>query len=127
MQTITKNILTATLITGAVTLSSTVMASDDRHFKGEKVETLAEAVKQFSAQNQKFAQMIQDGTIDLKEMGEIHMMTYTMENAMKKIKKEVDEMEELLEEVHEASEHGETEKVLKNGQHYLEKAQTLVP
>lgn len=115
------------LMSGLLVVSGVTVASEDRHFKGEKVETLEQAVEQFSIHNKKFASMLADGTIDMKEMGEIHMLTYSMENAMKKIKQEVHAMEELLEEVHEASEHGETKKVMDNGKRYLEKAQTLVP
>lgn len=124
-----KNTFKLIMVGGLLTLSGLGFASEDeyKHFKGEKTENLAQAVKVFSEQNKKFAAMIQDGTVDLKEMGQIHQMTYSMENALKKIKDEVDNMEELLENVHKASEHGGTKTVIKDGGKYLEKAQTLVP
>ena len=122
-----KNMLKLILISGLLSVHSLSLASESKHFKGEQVETLEQAVKSFSANNKKFAAMIQDGEIDLKEMGEIHQLTYSMENALKKIKSELEKTEELLEEVHEASEHGQTKTVLKDGRKYLEKAQTLVP
>lgn len=71
--------------------------------------------------------MISDNNVDLKEMGQIHQMTYSMENALRKIKAEVAEMEVLLEEVHEGSEHAGNKAVIIEGKKYLEKAQKLVP
>jgi len=127
MQHTMKLLVNSIVLGSALSISSLGFASESKHFKGEQVETLEQAVKSFSANNKKFAAMIQDGEIDLKEMGEIHQLTYSMENALKKIKSELEMAEELLEEVHEASEHGQTETVLKDGQKYLEKAQTLVP
>ncbi|WEJ62437.1 DUF6746 family protein [Thiomicrorhabdus lithotrophica] len=116
-----------TIVGALLSMNTFVFASESSHFKGGKVENLSEAVQAFSEQNKKFAAIIEKGSIELKEMGDIHQMTYSMENALRKIKAEVAEMEVLLEEVHEASEHGEKQKVLKEGQKYLEKAQTLVP
>ena len=107
--------------------SSTTLASESSHFKAEKVETLSQAVKVFSEYNQKFAAIVAKDRIELKEMGEVHQMTYSMENALRKIKREVAEMEYLLEEVHEASEHGQPQTVIKDGRQYLKKAQTLIP
>ena len=118
-----KSLLMASLLA----LSSVTFASEARHFKGEKAETLSQAVQQFSEQNKKLAAILQKGAIEPKEMADIHIMTYTLENALAKLKSELDTIEELLEDVHKASEYGETQKVLKQGQKYLEKAQTLVP
>ena len=118
-----KSLLMASLLA----LSSVTFASEARHFKGEKAETLSQAVQQFSEQNKKLQAILQKGAIEPKEMADIHIMTYTLENALAKLKSELDTIEELLEDVHKASEHGDTQKVLKQGQKYLEKAQTLVP
>ena len=118
-----KSLLMASLLA----LSSATLASEARHFKGEKAETLSQAVQQFSEQSKKLASILQKGAIEPKEMADIHIMTYTLENALAKLKSELDTIEELLEDVHKASEHGETQKVLKQGQKYLDKAQTLVP
>ena len=118
-----KSLLMASLLV----LSSATFASEARHFKGENAETLSQAVQQFSEQNKKLKTILQKGTVEPKEMADIHIMTYTLENAVAKMKSELDTIEELLEDVHKASEHGDTQKVLKQGQKYLEKAQTLVP
>ncbi|MEA1988017.1 MAG: DUF6746 family protein [Pseudomonadota bacterium] len=118
-----KSLLMASLLA----LSSATFASEARHFKGEKAESLSQAVQQFSEENKKLQAILQKGTVEPKEMADIHIMTYTLENALAKLKSELDTIEELLEDVHKASEHGDTQKVLKQGQKYLEKAQTLVP
>jgi len=123
MTTLSKLVLFGSLLS----MSSVALASSSSHFKGEEINDLPKAVQIFSEQNKKFSAIIEKGSIELKEMGVIHQMTYSMENALKKIKKEVAEMEELLEEVHEASEHGENQKVIDDGKKYLEKAQTLIP
>lgn len=108
-------------------LSSATFASEVGHFKGEKSENLSQAVQQFSAQNKKLKAILQKGAVEPKEMADIHIMTYTLENALAKMKSELKTLEELLEDVHKASEHGDTQKVIKQGQKYLEKAQTLIP
>lgn len=108
-------------------LSSATFASEVGHFKGKKAENLSQAVQQFSAQNKKLQAILQKGAVEPKEMADIHIMTYTLENALAKMKSELDTLEELLEDVHKASEHGDTQKVIKQGQKYLEKAQTLIP
>ena len=114
-------------IIGLLTISSLVQASEYSHFKGENVDNLDQAVKVFSTQNKKFSEIIKNGNVSLEEMGQIHQITYSMENALRKIKLEVTEMEYLLENVHKASEYGGNQKVIEDGQKYLEKAQTLVP
>ena len=115
------------LLSGLLVVSGVTFASEARHFKGETAETLTEAVQQFSEYNKKLHEILKTGSVEPKEMGDIHIMTYTLENALAKIEKELETIEELLEDVHKASEHGDTQKVLKQGQKYLEKAQTLVP
>lgn len=124
-----KSTIKLMLVGGLLSLSSLSFASEgeSKHFKGEKVENLAQAVKVFSEQNKKFAAMIADNNVDLQEMGQIHQMTYSMENALRKIKAEVEAMEHLLEEVHEGSEKAGNQAIIKDGRKYLEKAQTLVP
>ena len=114
-------------IVGLFAVSGLAQASEYSHFKGENVDNLNQAVEVFSNQNKKFSEIINNGDVSLQEMGEVHQMTYSMENALRKIKLEVIEMEYLLENVHKASEYGGNQTVIKDGQKYLEKAQTLIP
>nr|WP_205738404.1 DUF6746 family protein [Halomonas endophytica] len=63
----------------------------------------------------------------MTDLGTIHELTYTLENALETITEEVEAMAFTLEEVHQGSETGDIERVKSNGEAYLEAAQTLVP
>jgi hypothetical protein len=56
----------------------------------------------------------------------VHMLTYTLENALKRIQADLDETAALLEEVHVASETNKPEVVQAQGQVYLEGVRALV-
>ncbi|PCF95505.1 DUF6746 family protein [Vreelandella nigrificans] len=111
-------------------LSSGMVVADEHdryeHFEGKPSETLAEAVTNFSEGNQRLAELIAADSISDEQMNEIHMLSYTIENALQKIDEEVDAMAILLEEVHLGSETLDQARVLTNGQEYLSAAQTLV-
>jgi vacuolar-type H+-ATPase subunit I/STV1 len=113
----------------SVVFSAGVMASDDKrpeHFKGEPSENLQQAVANLSAYNQKLAAIIDKSELSLEDMAEIHQLTYTLENALQRMDKELDNIAETLEEVHIGSEHAAFDKVKKQGQEYLEKSSLLV-
>lgn len=61
-----------------------------------------------------------------EQMGELHMLTYTLENALQKIDAEVEAMAVTLEEVHLGSESLDQQRVAENGAEYLAAARTLV-
>ncbi|WP_369412997.1 DUF6746 family protein [Halomonas alkalisoli] len=67
------------------------------------------------------------GRAELEDLGTIHELTYTLENALEKINEEVNTMAVTLEEVHLGSETGDFERVNSNGAAYLDAAQTLIP
>jgi uncharacterized protein YukE len=54
-------------------------------------------------------------------MAEIHQLTYSLENALARIKKQLEESAELLEDVHQASEKAQYDNALKQGRAYLER------
>jgi len=120
-------IKTTGLIIGMLILNQQVFASEHKHFKGEQAATLSEAMSLLSEKNKQLAQMVSKDTLALKEVGEIHQMTYSMENALKKIKSELKSIEALLEEVHQASEHNEPKKIIDHSKQYLDKAKHLTP
>lgn len=96
------------------------------HFEGKASETLQEAVANFSEGNQQLAELLASGELSNEQMGELHMLTYTLENALHKIDAEVEAMAVSLEEVHLGSESLDQQRVAENGADYLEAAQTLV-
>lgn len=59
-------------------------------------------------------------------MHHIHELTYTLEEALKKIHTDLAEVAEVLEEVHLASEQADAETVKNSGQAYLKVTRTVV-
>ncbi|MCE8031353.1 hypothetical protein HOP54_21945 [Halomonas daqingensis] len=120
-----KPLLSALLVS---LMSATAVAdSTPAHFKGEPADTLAQAVANFSEYNQRLAELLAQDELAITDLGTVHELTYTLENALEKIQAEVDAMADTLEEVHQGSETGDVERVKRNGATYLEAAQTLVP
>ncbi len=116
------------LLAGLLFTTATAQAdTSPSHFKGEPADTLSQAVANFSTYNEQLAQLLAQDELSLQDLGTIHELTYTLENALEKIQEEVEGMAYTLEEVHQGSETGDFERVQANGAAYLEAAQTLVP
>src|SRR5690606_30770368 len=60
------------------------------------------------------------------ELHEVHMLTYTLENALHKIQADLEQTAEVLEEVHIASETNKPEVVREKGQVFVETTSTLL-
>lgn len=110
-------------------LQGAAVASDDmpQHFKGQPSHTLEEAVKNFSEYNTKLSDILRKDELKPVDMGEIHQLTYTLENALDVIEDAIDNMEDNLEELHQASEKGQYNKALKKGREYLDESQKFIP
>lgn len=92
-------------------------AADSRidHFEGESSATLAEAVANFSAYNGKLAALLAQPALSPTDLGIVHQLTYTLENALEKINQDLEALAETLEEVHLASEKSDAEGVRTHG------------
>lgn len=98
----------------------TALADDEpEHFEGEPSRTLEEALSNLTTYNKKLEKLL-EGEMTPEKMGEIHILTYTLENALERIEDEVDELADTLEEVHKASERAEDDTVMQKGKLYLE-------
>ncbi|EWH01384.1 DUF6746 family protein [Halomonas sp. BC04] len=86
-------------LTSLLIASASASSSPD-HFKGEPAETLADAVANFSEYNQQLAALLAQDELSITDLGTIHELTYTLENALEKIDEEVETMAVTLEEVH---------------------------
>ncbi len=95
------------------------------HFQGEAAETLQAAVENFTDYNQRLEALLAQESLSDEELGQVHELTYTLENALETLSEEVGEMAVELEEVHLASERLDGEGVKSHGQAYLDKAKTL--
>lgn len=120
------NIRTTAALTASLLLSAPVFADDKPdHFKGEPSRTLTEAMSNFSEYNRKLATLLAKDDLAPQDMHEIHVLTYTLENALQKIDDSVDQLEEMLEDVHKGSEHADPEKVKRQGKRYMDLSSEL--
>jgi hypothetical protein len=118
-------LMTVSLI--VMSLSSPGQAEDRLvHFKGKSAETLEQAVSNFSEANTRMAEVLAKKTLAPMDMHEVHQLTYTLENALKKINKELEGLEETLEKVHVASESGKVDVVRAQGKDYLDIARKVI-
>jgi hypothetical protein len=109
-------------------LSGTALA-DERpdHFQGENAATLGEALGHLSSYNAQLAAILARDELGPEDTARIHELTYTLENALARIRDDVEDLQETLEEVHEASERYEVDVVRAQGRKYLDTAAELVP
>lgn len=119
-----KQTFAAVVVAGTMLGMSQVHASG--HFKGKPAETLEQAVQNLKEYNPKLEAIVNQDKISTAQMGEIHQLTYTLENALERLEKEIDIIEDLLEDVHKASEKADYEKAKKQGRAYIEKMNTLL-
>jgi len=109
-----------------LTLSASTFASErPDHYKREPSATIEEALNNLSSYNQKLAKLLEKDNLSALEMHEVHQLTYTLENALQRLDKEVDNLAATLEAVHLASETADTQTVSEQGKAYLEKAGQL--
>lgn len=102
--------------------------ADERpdHYQGKAAETLEQALANFSEYNKKFAAVLAKKELVAADMHQVHELTYTMENALEKIREELEELAQTLEEVHVASESADVAAVKKHGELYLDTARKIV-
>jgi len=76
--------------------------ADDRpsHYEGEPAATLEQAVANFSEYNARLETILGRGELDSGDLHEVHRLTYTLENALEKLREEMEDLAEVLEEVH---------------------------
>jgi hypothetical protein len=113
----------------ATTLGLTLPAlADDLpgHYEGKPAETLDQAVTNFSQYNVKLAEILDKPELSSRDLHEIHQITYTLENALYRLEEEVEELAEVLEEVHVASENADAETVQSKGRDYLETSRKII-
>jgi len=90
------------------------------HFEGEESEDLAAAIANLQAYNQKLEAVLAKDQISRQELLDIHEWSYTLENAVGRLQTDLTTIAEHLEQVHLASERGETEQIREHGKAYLE-------
>lgn len=100
--------------------AATVSASEVRHYKGEDVNTVEEALSVLKKYNGELETLLKADELKPQDMAKIHQMTYSMENALKILEGSLNITQRNLEELHLSSETMETDKAKIYGQLYLE-------
>ena len=113
------------LLTALMAIASTSIASDDKHFKGKMPTTYHQAQAQLAEGKAELAKIVADGNVSMAEMGKIHQLTYSLENALEFMEEEMERIQETLERVHKGSEHGTNEQVFKDAQQFLKNSDVL--
>lgn len=96
------------------------------HFAGKPAHTLEEAVANFSEYNARLAAILAKGELSALDMHQVHELTYTLENALDRIRAELSVLSETLETLHVASEHADVARVKTEAENYLESARKIV-
>lgn len=96
------------------------------HYQGKAAETIEDAVANFREYNNRLAALVNKGALSDQDLSRIHEMTYTLENALEKIREELEDLADVLEEVHVASETADADRVKSRGRAYLETAGQIV-
>ena len=122
-------VMTASLLLGLGVTKAIAQGDDYRvdHYEAKESATLEEAVANFSTYNKKLAEVLARPELGSNDFEEIHELTYTLENALARIREDMGSLADTLEELHLASEDHTLEKTRASGEAYLNAAQTLVP
>lgn len=102
-------------------------ASDDRpsHFKGKESASWSVAQENLTEYNQKLSDILAKNTLSPQDLAQVHELTYTLENALERMEKDIESIAETLENVHVASETNQPEVVKKEGAMYLDRVKAI--
>lgn len=120
---------TLSLVSVALLMAAGTAQADDRpaHFKGEAAPSWEVAVTNLTEYNQRLAELVNKDKLTAEDLGQVHQLTYTLENALERMEDEIDEIGETLEKVHVASETNEPDTVKKEGEKYLTDVKNILP
>lgn len=122
--------LCATLAFVAFTFAPALPASEDEHsevdhFSGKEAKTLREAVANLNEYNDRLEKVLNKDELSAEDLHKVHKLSYTIENALKRIQTELGTMAGDLETMHLSSERAEADTARKHGKAFLEQARTL--
>lgn len=122
-----KRLVVASVLVLAASASNSLFADDDyEHFEAVESPDLETALENLAEYNEKLRAILDGGSLSPNDLGQVHELTYTLENALGRIDDELDEAAEVLEEVHQASERADGETVRSSGEAYLSTTDKLV-
>lgn len=95
------------------------------HYQGAPAATIQEALSNLEAYNEYLESLLGQDQLTDADMGRIHQLSYTLENALERIDEELDAIAASLEAVHLGSEQLQRDRVLENGRDYLKRTRQL--
>ena len=123
-----KSLLTGIALSLGLLSFEAVKAHDHepKHFKGVPSETYQQAISNLQKYNPKLAEIMEKQKLTPNDMAESHVLTYTLENAIKRIQGHLNHTAKVLEEVHQSSEKAQYDKALAQGRGYLKSTSFLI-
>lgn len=109
--------------------TATASLASDRvqHYEAKSAATLEEAVAHFAEYNAELASVLERKTLEAADLEAVHEITYTLENALERMRQDMAELADTLEALHLASEDHDEAATREQGAAYLASARTLVP
>ncbi len=95
------------------------------HFQGKPSETMEQAFQNLAQYNKEMEALLK-GELSNKDMLEIHKLSYTLENALERIRKEVVILAADLEHIHVASENMDKKTIKEKSPEYLRRSKLLL-
>ncbi|ANB03296.1 DUF6746 family protein [Ectothiorhodospira sp. BSL-9] len=120
-----KYLMIAALTAGMAMSSTAALADRVDHFKGKSADTLEQALENFVEYNRKLEAALAGDELTPEAVAHIHELTYTLENALERMKQDLAELADTLEEVHLASEVNDVERIREEGRKYLDVANKI--
>jgi mannitol-1-phosphate/altronate dehydrogenase len=111
----------------ALAVATAGLASDRvEHYEAKSAATLEEAVANFAEYNDKLAAILEQEELEGADLEAIHELTYTLENALERMREDMVGLADTLEALHLASEDHNEAVAREQGAAYLTTARTLV-
>lgn len=103
------------------------VAEPVRHFKGKQAQSWAEATAHLTEGCAELAVLLAQPELRPADMVRVHEVSYTLENAVERLRTELAQGAEALERVHKASEMGDAAAVTREGPRFLAAMDPLLP
>ena len=113
------------LAAAALAFAGTAPAAEVDHYSGKEAKTLEQAVSNLDEYNERLEQVLDKENLSAEDLHKVHKLSYTIENALKRIQRELGTMAGDLETMHLSSERGEADTARKHGRAFLDQARTL--
>lgn len=121
-----KNLLKGAVLAVSLAVAGGAVAEErPSHFRGLAAPDLNTAVANFSEYNNRLEKVLASELTDA-DLATVHELTYTLENALEKINIDLEELAEILERVHIASETANRDALKEVGPVYLSTARTVI-